>query len=122
MPTDAVKRDGFEFAYGHFRVLQRVERVEPSALRKMFLPKLTPEANRTLRKDDYFVHAQLKYYGVEYDPKELTGNGANLMKKMLSQGKVSGTNAYRSSVLYRDVISLVLYIHLLILFNWSKCL
>ncbi|KAI1379900.1 hypothetical protein F4677DRAFT_442094 [Hypoxylon crocopeplum] len=89
MPSDRVCRDGFEFAYDRFLALPgRVGRVEPSALREMFLPKLTQAANKVLRDKYHFVQAQLKHYGVEYDEMELTGNGTNLLKKMLKAGKL----------------------------------
>jgi len=53
----------------------------------MFLPKLTPEANRALRQDRNFVKSQLKHYGLQYDEREFTGNGVKLLKKALEAGK-----------------------------------
>ena len=91
MPTDWIARDGFEFAHGRFRVQRGlVERVDAAALRSMFIPRLTPAANKVLR-DHYrcdFVAGQLKHYGVAYDESELTGSGTKLLKKCLLEGKV----------------------------------
>ncbi|OTB05704.1 hypothetical protein M426DRAFT_72762 [Hypoxylon sp. CI-4A] len=82
-------RDGFQFAYDRFLALPgQVDRVETSALDDMFLPKLTPAATRALRNNFHFVEGQLKHYGVEYNDDELTGNGTNLLKKMLMAGKL----------------------------------
>jgi hypothetical protein len=63
-----------------------LERIEPSDLRRMFLPKLTPEGKRAL-ENRYFVYCQLMHYGVKFEPKEFTGNGTTLLKKALQSGK-----------------------------------
>ncbi len=34
-----------------------------------------------------FVRGQLKHYGVEFDEKEISGNGTHLIKKVLQAGK-----------------------------------
>ncbi len=88
MPEDII-RDGFAFGYDRFYVMPgRVERVSSGALRDMFLPRLTPMANKKLRDHYDFVKCQLKHYDIEYDERELTGNGTKLLKKMLVAGKV----------------------------------
>ncbi|PGG96408.1 hypothetical protein AJ79_09603 [Helicocarpus griseus UAMH5409] len=84
-----VRRDGFEFAYDRFVALpDRIERVDGADLRRMFLPKLTPEANKRLR-DNYgrFIPAQLKHYGIEFAESDIQGNGTNFFKKVLLAGK-----------------------------------
>ena len=89
MPTDWISRDGFEYAHGQFRVqLSHVKRFDAAALRSMFIPKLTPAANKLLRDHYDFVAGQLKHYGVAYDTGQLTGQGTNLLKKCLLDGKV----------------------------------
>ncbi|RYP48153.1 hypothetical protein DL769_011236 [Monosporascus sp. CRB-8-3] len=89
MPTNSIFRDGFEFCHDRFYAHPgRAERVEVSTLRSMFLPRLTPEANKRLRDNYEFVQCQLKHYGVDYDKREMTGNGTNLLKKLLKEGKL----------------------------------
>ncbi|KAF3012312.1 hypothetical protein E8E14_001206 [Neopestalotiopsis sp. 37M] len=84
MPYDEVARDGFECAFGRFYALPgRVERVEGSHLRSMFLPKLRPGQGTSYD----FVRGQLKHYGVQYEEEEFSGNGTLLMKKVLQAGK-----------------------------------
>lgn len=84
MPYDEVARDGFECAFGRFYALPgRVERVEGSHLRGMFLPKLRPGQGTSYD----FVLDQLKHYGVQYEEEEFSGNGTLLMKKVLQAGK-----------------------------------
>ena len=56
----------------------------------LFLPQLTPEANKLLR-DHYspeFIRGQLQHYGVDYNEKEFSGNGTLLFKKVLQASKV----------------------------------
>jgi len=100
MPTTPIIRDGFESNYGRFYVVDvdsqarrfsrpRVERIETPRLKDMFLPRLTPEANKMFRNHFEFVRCQLKHYGVEFDEGEFTGQGTGLMKKVLLAGKVS---------------------------------
>ncbi|ETS87113.1 hypothetical protein PFICI_00941 [Pestalotiopsis fici W106-1] len=91
MPYHEVVSDGFAYRYGRFYALvpNRVERVQGSHLRQMFLPKLTPEANKRLRDshEDTFVRGQLKHYGVHFEEGEISGNGTLLIKKVLQAGK-----------------------------------
>jgi hypothetical protein len=85
-----ITRDGFACSYGRFYAQPgRVERVEDSSLRSMFLPRLTPEGRRQLYAgySDYFVRGQLKHYGVQLDESKISGNGTLLMKKVLQAGK-----------------------------------
>ncbi|KAE8450780.1 hypothetical protein EG329_005693 [Mollisiaceae sp. DMI_Dod_QoI] len=85
-----ITRDGFTCSYGRFYALpDRVERVEGSSLRRMFLPTLNPEGRKQInaRHSDYFVRGQLKHYGVQFDESEISGNGTLLMKKVLQAGK-----------------------------------
>lgn len=85
-----VVRGGFGFSHDRFWTIPgNIERDTPEALRRMFLPGLTREANRVLRDKYYFVKGQFQHYGVEYDESEFHGNGTNLLKKMLCAGKVS---------------------------------
>jgi hypothetical protein len=87
---DDITRDGFAYAYGRFYAQPgRMERVDGSSLRSMFLPKLTPEGRRQLDAaySDTFVRSQLKHYGVRFDESEISGNGTLLMKKALQAGK-----------------------------------
>ena len=84
----AAQRDGFEWCYGRFLVADgRTERRNVHGLSRVFLPKLTPEANRALRQDRNIVKSQLKHYGLQYDEREFTGNGVKLLKKALEAGK-----------------------------------
>jgi hypothetical protein len=83
-------KDGFTCSYGRFLALPgRVERVEASSLRSMFIPKLTSEGRRKVNGaySDNFVRGQLKHYGVQFDKSEISGNGTLLMKKVLQAGK-----------------------------------
>jgi hypothetical protein len=85
-----ITRDGFACAFGRFFAEPgRVERVDGSSLRNMFLPKLTAKGRRQLNAgySDNFVRGQLKHYGVQFDESEISGNGTLLMKKVLQSGK-----------------------------------
>ena len=87
---DDVTRDGFHSSYGRFYASPgRVERVDGFSLRRMFLPKLTPEGRKCLNAgySDYFVRGQLKHYGILFDEREFSGNGTLLLKKVLQAGK-----------------------------------
>jgi len=99
MPTTEIIRDGFESSRGRFYVVNvdsearrfgcsRVERIETARLKAMFLPRLTPEANKMFRDHSEFARCQLKHYGVEFNEREFTGQGTALMKKALLAGKV----------------------------------
>lgn len=82
--------DSFACAFGTFYALpSRVECVQGSHLRHMFLPKLTTEANKKIRDSygDTFVRGQLKQYNVQLEEIEISGNGTFLMKKILQDGK-----------------------------------
>ncbi|TGJ82961.1 hypothetical protein E0Z10_g5812 [Xylaria hypoxylon] len=84
------RRDGFQCAFGKFYATPGcVERVQGSVLRASFLPKLTPAGNEYLRDSygDHFVRSQLKHYGVQFDDSEITGNGTQLLEKVLQAGK-----------------------------------
>ncbi|KAJ5485151.1 hypothetical protein N7539_005139 [Penicillium diatomitis] len=77
----------FVSKYGRFMVEPgQLERVEGSELREMFLPKLTPLGQKALRNSG-FVRSQLMHYGVQFEDKELTGQGTLLMKRVLQAGK-----------------------------------
>jgi hypothetical protein len=85
-----ITRDGFACGFGRFYTQPgRLERVDGSSLRSMFLPKLSPEGRRKLNADysGNFVRGQLKHYGVQFDESEISGNGTLLMKKVLQAGK-----------------------------------
>lgn len=87
MPYSDIIRDGFTCAFGRFYTRGRVERIDGSRLKTMFLPRLTTEANKLLSGSD-FVRGQLQHYGVDYDEQEYSGNGTLLLKKVLRAGKV----------------------------------
>ena len=57
----------------------------------MFIPRISASAAKILKEQPYFVAGQLQHYDVAYSPRELTGNGATLMKKLIREGKVSIT-------------------------------
>src|SRR5690348_17081427 len=99
MPTTKSIRDGFEISHGRFYVFSadsearrlgcpRVERIKTARLKAMFLPCLTPEANKMFRDHAEFARCQLKHYGVEFNAGEFTRQGTALMKKALLAGKV----------------------------------
>ncbi|CAK9787236.1 hypothetical protein CC85DRAFT_285098 [Cutaneotrichosporon oleaginosum] len=88
-----VTRDGFKSAHGRFTTL-KTERVDGSRLRELFLPTLTPEANKLLYENSYFVQAQLQHYGVTYAPSEFKGRGTNVLKKALQAGKCDEVPAH----------------------------
>ena len=94
MASDGVVRDGFTCEYGRFYAKGRVERVDSSCLKAMFLPQLTPEAKTLLRANMNFVRGQLQHYGVDYDDKDISGNGTLLLKKMLLAGKLRNAARY----------------------------
>lgn len=84
---DATREYKFVSEYGRFLVEPgRLERIEGSELRKMFLPKLTPLGRRALNNSD-FVRCQLMHYGVQFEDKEFSGNGTLLLKRVLQAGK-----------------------------------
>lgn len=85
---DDIRRDGFSSAFGRFKADPgRMDRIEGSRLRSMFLPKLSREGQKVLRDNFGFVRSQLKHYGVQFEEREFFGNGAALMKKALQAGK-----------------------------------
>lgn len=90
----SVFRGGFEFTGGRFVVEHTdIERDSPSALRDLFLPRLTAAANKKLKNRHGYSKCQLKHYGIEYELSEYGDNGANLIKKMLRAGKVGVVSA-----------------------------
>lgn len=93
--SDTITEDGFKYSYGRFTTVQpsNVERIDGTRLRELFLPVVTSEAKRLMQRDRDFVVGQLKHYDISYEPKEYTGNGANLLKKLLKEGKV-GTDGW----------------------------
>lgn len=59
-----IRRDGFVSAFGRFMAVPgRMDRIEGSQLRSMFLPKLSPAGQKALRDNPDFVRSQLKHYG-----------------------------------------------------------
>lgn len=85
-----ITKDGFCYSRGRFYVRPGyVERVESSALRDMFLPRISPLGRQKLNgpNSDNFVRAQLKHYGVAFDESQISGDGSLLMKKALLIGK-----------------------------------
>ncbi|XRM46843.1 hypothetical protein ABZX51_009867 [Aspergillus tubingensis] len=85
---NAVTRDGFTSSFRRFRTTRGGnERVDSSSLRRMFLPKLSREGQKILRDRTDFVRSQLQHYGVPFEEDHLSGNGTQLMKKVLQEGK-----------------------------------
>ncbi|GIK05558.1 hypothetical protein Aspvir_009671 [Aspergillus viridinutans] len=83
-----IRRDGFVSEFGRFMADPgRMDRIEGSRLRSMFLPKLSREGQKALRDNPHFVRAQLKHYGVQFEEREFTGQGTALMKAALQAGK-----------------------------------
>jgi hypothetical protein len=85
-----ITRDGFVYSRGKFYAqLGRVERVEGSSLRGMFIPRITPEGRRLLdgSLSGFFVRGQLKHYGVQFANIEISGSGIHLLRKVLQAGK-----------------------------------
>ncbi|RHZ47825.1 hypothetical protein CDV55_101056 [Aspergillus turcosus] len=83
-----IRRDGFVSEFGRFMTDPgRMERIEGSRLRSMFLPKLSREGQKALRDNHNFVRHQLKHYGVQFEEREFTGQGTALMKAALQAGK-----------------------------------
>ncbi|PLB54467.1 hypothetical protein P170DRAFT_397971 [Aspergillus steynii IBT 23096] len=86
--NSSIKRDGFTSEYGRFCTVRgRIQRQDGASLRSMFLPKLTPAGQRTLRDHRDFVRGQLQHYDVAFEEPQFTGNGTQLMKKALQAGK-----------------------------------
>lgn len=82
-----IKRGKFELADERFEV-DGIPRYSTESLKRDFLPRLSPEANRLLRRHHNFVRSQLIHYGVEFNDKNLTGNGTRFLKKALEAGLV----------------------------------
>ncbi|OJJ42500.1 hypothetical protein ASPZODRAFT_137291 [Penicilliopsis zonata CBS 506.65] len=82
-----IRRDGFISIFGRFLTDDRIDRIEGSQLRSMFLPKLSREGQKALRDNRNFVRSQLKHYGVQIDGKKFFGNGTALLKAALQAGK-----------------------------------
>ncbi|KAJ5741426.1 hypothetical protein N7533_010835 [Penicillium manginii] len=88
-----VRHDGLISSFGRFLTEPgRVERVDVSQLRSLFLPNLTPEGEELLRNAPNFVRSQLKHYGVQFKKRALVGNGTALMKAALKVGKFPNTS------------------------------
>lgn len=65
----------------------RMERVDGQSLRTMFLPKLTRQGKKALLDNRDFVRCQLTHYGIQFEEKDLSGNGTPLLKKALQAGQ-----------------------------------
>lgn len=88
-PYRNISRDGFEAGFDRFYAMPgRVERVDGDVLQRMFVPKQTASAQARLREDSYFVEGQLKHYGIQATPGDLTGTGSKFLKKQILAGKV----------------------------------
>lgn len=87
-----------------------IPRVESSDLRKEFLPKMTSEGERRIARwsksgaPDSFVRAQLKHYGVQFDESDLSGNGVDLLTKVLEDGKCDSVPQHTSLISERKCI------------------
>lgn len=90
-----IRRDGFASAFGRFMADPgRMDRIEGSQLRSMFLPKLSREGQKALRDNSGFVRSQLKHYGVQFEEREFIGKGTALMKAALQAGKCDQVPGY----------------------------
>ncbi|KAL2862635.1 uncharacterized protein BJX67DRAFT_292923 [Aspergillus lucknowensis] len=93
-----VIRDGFTSVNGRFHTtLRQIERIDGASLRRMFLPRQTPEAKKYLRDyGDDFIRAQLKHYGVAFneDEYEFSRKKTMLLKKALEAGKCDAVPAH----------------------------
>ncbi|KAI9371398.1 hypothetical protein BJX61DRAFT_548286 [Aspergillus egyptiacus] len=90
-----ITRNGFSSAFGRFcTVPGQVDRVQGASLRRMFLPKVTPEGKKQLRDSSQFVRGQLQHYGVGFDERSLTGNGTLMLKQALQAGKCDAVPAH----------------------------
>lgn len=88
--TAGIVRDRFRYWLGRFTTERpyNVTRTDVADLKRMFLPSLSPEGREAIKHDRDYVKGQLQHYDVQYEPREYTGNGVNLMKKVLAAGKV----------------------------------
>ncbi|KAH8434173.1 uncharacterized protein LDX57_011811 [Aspergillus melleus] len=85
--TPTIQRDGFISSFGRFRTSRgHIERVDSTTLQSMFLPKLSATGQKALRDHRDFVRGQLQHYGEVFDESQLTGNGTQLIKKVLQAG------------------------------------
>lgn len=92
-------RKHFTSEHGRFLALPgKVERVDGAHLKAAFLPRLTQEGKRLVRKHqgNDFVRGQLMHYGIiaeYYDEDsellEVAGDGISLLQEALLAGKVS---------------------------------
>lgn len=90
-----ITRDGFQSRHGRFLTENAwVARVDGASLRRMFLPKITPEGKKQLRDVPNFVRGQLQHYGVSFDESQLSGNGTMLLKRFLEAGKCDTVPAH----------------------------
>ncbi|KAI1171158.1 hypothetical protein F4777DRAFT_566514 [Nemania sp. FL0916] len=109
MPTEAIVRGDFFYAYGRFYANPgQVERVQGSVLRAAFLPELTPAGQEYLSTprylggqtylrhnyEDWFVRCQLKHYGVPFNEADIAGNGTLLLQKALEAGRCDQVPAH----------------------------
>ncbi|KAL5341747.1 hypothetical protein BJX70DRAFT_395480 [Aspergillus crustosus] len=110
LDKDTVKCNGFIYTSNKFLAItnnapQGIERVDGPTLKRMFLPTLTPEAQKALRDEPDFVRGQLKHYGVSINESQFSGNGTVLLKKALQwlgkglgKKKVTGKSAKANGV------------------------
>lgn len=88
---DTILRDGFLFKNNRFWVDRGfIPFTEPETLRSWFLPELSLDGKFAIdiyEDEDSFVRGQLKHYGVDFDEKDISGDGSRLMQKALRDGK-----------------------------------
>jgi len=99
-PNRAGTRDGFTSEYGRFYVDHgRVERVEGSSLREMFLPRQSREGQRMRDKIHDFIPGQLKHYGISFEGHDLLGRRElTFFKNVLEDGKCDKVPDYLSQL------------------------
>ncbi|KAJ5626523.1 hypothetical protein N7528_003950 [Penicillium herquei] len=84
---DPVRRDGFESSWGQFRTDSGDYRLfGPGEFQSVFLPTPTPIGEQVLASGD-FVRTHLKFFGIEFDESDISGNGYEFLKTCIEAGK-----------------------------------
>ncbi|RYO79484.1 hypothetical protein DL762_008142 [Monosporascus cannonballus] len=93
MPYDDIIRDGFTCAFGRFYAQGRVERIDGSRLKTIFLPRLTLEANKLLR--DYYGSGFVRGWDQDVVEKAAKNHGAKEVQA--NQAKADAREEKRAS-------------------------
>ncbi len=86
-PTE-IACDGFTYTSGQFYAKERVEQIDATRLKALFLPRVSPGRNALLQRhrDGSFVRGQLQQYGLDCHKRYFSGNDIPLLRKMLQAG------------------------------------